>query len=132
MQLSTVNSGGSPWVCTVYFVADEQRNLYWLSYPTRRHSQEIADNNKVAAAIVVKADLPVIGIQVEGIAEKVTDAATVKKIMDRYIAKYDAGKTFYDRFVAGENQHQLYVLKPQHTYLFDEVNYALDDRQEVL
>ena len=37
MHLATV-SGGKPWVCSVWFAADEDMNLYWFSAVTRRHS----------------------------------------------------------------------------------------------
>ena len=129
MQLATVD-GDQPWICTVWFVADDDLNLYWLSYPTRRHSQEIAKHQKVAAAIAIKTAYPVIGVQVEGEAEVVSDESNVKSITDKYIAKYDTGHDFYQNFVAGSNQHQLYRLKPNMFVLFDEVNFRDQGRVE--
>lgn len=131
LQLATTNADGRPWICTVYFVVDDAQNFYWLSVPTRRHSQDIAVNPTVAATVVVKGDLPVIGIQLEGIVSQVTDATVIKSVMARYIKKYDAGKTFYDRFIAGKNEHCMCKLKPTSLYLFDELNSAINDRQEV-
>jgi uncharacterized protein YhbP (UPF0306 family) len=121
LQLATCDDN-QPWVCTVYYVADDQQNLYWLSFPSRRHSKELALNNKAAIAIVIKADLPVIGIQAEGTVEIVKDAKVVKKIMEIYVAKYKEGTKFYDNFVAGKNQHEMYKLSPSHFVLFDETN----------
>ena len=51
MQLATVGENG-PWICNVYFVADEEGNLYWTSARSRQHSKEIQSNQKVAATIV--------------------------------------------------------------------------------
>src|ERR1700754_574057 len=86
MQIATV-SGDQPWICTVYYVEDGDLNLYWLSFPTRRHSQEIAKHNKVAIAVPVKFNKPITGIQVEGSVEIVKDAEQVSKIMENYVAK---------------------------------------------
>jgi len=130
MQIATV-SGDQPWICTVYFVEDDQLNLYWLSFPTRRHSQEIAAHNKVAVAVPIKFDKPVTGIQAEGTAEIVTDRAVIADVMKRYVERYNSGQQFYDRFVAGQNQHVLYKFTPSKYVLFDEVTFPDDGRKEI-
>lgn len=131
MQLATARQG-KPWVCTVYFVADDELNLYWLSWPSRRHSQEIAENHHVAITIVIKPDLPVIGVQAEGTATIVDDHATVERAMSQYAEKYDgAGAQFAERFLAGTNQHVLYRFTPQMYYIFDEVTYPNSSPQLV-
>jgi hypothetical protein len=129
MQVATVG-GDQPWICTVFFVADDDLNVYWLSLPTRRHSREITVQQKAAAAIAVKHDKPVTGIQIEGDAEEVTDAGVITDVMEKYTAKYDAGRDFYDNFLAGKNQHRLYRIRPRMFVLFDEVNFPENGRQE--
>jgi uncharacterized protein YhbP (UPF0306 family) len=129
MQVATVQSG-RPWICTVHFVADGQQ-LYWLSLPSRRHSREIAANDKVAVAIMVKPEQPVIGIQIEGRAAVVEDSEIIKKVMKSYVQKFGIGQKFYDNFVSGKNQHQLYRFTPETFVLFDEEHFAGDQaRQE--
>lgn len=125
MQLAT-SVQDAPWICTVYYVV-YQGNIYWLSWPERRHSQEIATNSQVAAAIVVKQDLPVIGLQIEGNAAEVADTGEVKAVMELYTAKYGSGTKFYDAFVRGENHHRMYKLTPRKIALFDEVNFPAND-----
>jgi uncharacterized protein YhbP (UPF0306 family) len=129
MQIATVN-GDQPWICTVYFVEDEQLNLYWLSLPTRRHSQDIKAHNKVAVAIPIKTDQPVIGIQAEGTAEVVNEHETIAKIMKLYTVRYNVGKSFYNNFVAGKNEHCLYRFMPTNFVLFDEVTSQDNTRKE--
>jgi uncharacterized protein YhbP (UPF0306 family) len=130
MQIATVDNG-QPWICTVYYVEDEGLNLYWLSLPTRRHSQEIAKQSKVAVAIPVKFDKnPIIGIQVEGTAEAIKSAGEIAKVMKKYVAKYDSGKQFYDNFIAGKNEHWLYRFTPKSFVLFDEVTFKDNTRKE--
>lgn len=121
MQLAT-SVNNQPWICTVYYVTDEELNFYWLSFPSRRHSQDISENNKVAAAIQIKTDLPVIGIQFEGEASIVKDSNLIEKVMSLYIKKYDSGHKFHERFLSANNMHEMYMIKPKDIYLFDEVN----------
>lgn len=131
LQLAT-SLEGQPWICTVYFVTDENLNLYWLSWPERRHSQEIAKNNKAAVAVAVKKDIPVIGIQGEGRAEMVTDEQTVTEVLEKYIKKYGAGKDFIKNYKTGTNHHQLYKFIPTKYVLFDEQNFSGDEAQQEL
>ena len=115
-------SNDQAWLCTVYYVADKQQNLYWLSFPSRRHSKELAQNNKAAIAIAIKQDLPVIGVQAEGVVEIVKDPQVVENVMKSYVKKYGEGQKFYDNFVAGKNQHEMYKFSPNRYVLFDETN----------
>jgi uncharacterized protein YhbP (UPF0306 family) len=130
MQIATY-ADGQPWVCTVYFVADKDSNLYWLSLPARRHSQEIAKNNNIAIAVAVKFDKnPIIGIQAEGSAEVINDLDIIKMALPDYVAKYGSGKDFVELFKSGKNQHQLYKFTPSKYYLFDEVNFKDGQKHE--
>lgn len=132
MQLATSHND-IPWISTVYFVADVDRNIYWLSLPGRRHSEEIASNPRVAIAIAIKQDLPVIGIQAEGTVTIVEDASVVETVLASYIKKYDgAGKEFHQRFVDGKNKHQLYKLTPASLVLFDEVHFVSGPAQKII
>lgn len=112
MQLATV-AGDTPWICTVHFIEDEELNLYWLSLPSRRHSQELVSNPKVAVTIAVKDEMPVIGIQAEGQAGEVTDHEVIKSIMEKYVAKFNIGSGFYDNFIACNSKHKLYKFTPK-------------------
>lgn len=123
MQIAT-EQDGQPWICTVYYVADELQRLYWLSLPTRKHSKHLARNDKAAIAIAIKADKPVVGIQASGCAEPVQEPGEVKHVMQLYTKKYDgAGQEFYDNFIEGTNQHVLYRFTPSSYVLFDEVTF---------
>ncbi len=132
MQLAT-SSENKPWISTVYYVADEDRNIYWLSLPERRHSKEVQINPEVAIAIAIKQDIPVIGIQASGPVEIVEDPQVVEKMLAQYVAKYKgAGKDFHQRFVDGKNQHQLYRLTPSLLVLFDEAHFKDQPVQKII
>jgi len=129
MQLATVK-GDQPWICSVYYVADGQ-TLYWLSWPTRRHSQEVTQNPKAAATIMIHAAQPVVGIQVEGDVEEVSSQTEVDQIAQKYLALHGVGEQFAANFAKGTNQHHMYKLSPRRIVLFDERHFAGDARQEM-
>jgi uncharacterized protein YhbP (UPF0306 family) len=135
MQLATVRNA-QPWICNVHYWADDDANLYWISTEARRHSQEIKDHNKVAAAIAVqtdeyKAGTPVIGIQVEGEAEIVSDPADMKHFLRKYFDyhKHKPEKLYQD-IISGKEALKLYRLKPRLYVLFDVQNFPHDPRQQ--
>lgn len=131
MQLATV-ANGQPWCCTVYFVADEEYNLYWASLPSRRHSQEIKNHPQAAAAIPVKfvKGQPVAGIQIEGRAEELLPSPAIRTVAERYAAKFNRDAAWVEDFAAGNTEHRLYKLTPATYVLFDESNYPEKPRQE--
>lgn len=133
MQLATAVDG-QPWCCTVYYVHDEQNNLYWASLPARRHSQEIEQNSRAAAAIAVKhvKGEPVVGIQMEGEAELLEPAEAIRPMAEKYAAKFGRDQQWIEDFVAGSTDHRLYKLTPNSIYLFDEVSFPGGQRQRVL
>ncbi len=114
------SSNNNPWVVSVFYVVDDEYNFYWLSLPTRRHSEEISDNNRAAITIAIKQDLPVIGIYAEGTVAVSEDQSEVKMVARAYVKKHNAAHTFYDRFVKGIHQHHVYKLSPVSVTLFDE------------
>ena len=131
MQIATVHDN-QPWICTVYYVADELQRLYWLSLPSRKHSKQLARHARAAIAIAIKTDKPVIGIQSEGCAEPVEEPGEARHVMQLYAGKYDgAGKDFYNAFVEGTNEHVLYRFTPDAFVLFDEVTFAPPNSRKV-
>ncbi len=129
MQVATL-SNGQPWVCTVYFVADEELNLYWASLPSRRHSQEIAVHSEVAAAVPVKhvKGEEVIGIQVEGKAVMIDSPTKFKPIVQKYAKKFDRDEQWTENFINLKTEHRLYKLTPGMFVLFDEQNFPHNTR----
>lgn len=119
MQIATVGASVQPWICSVYFVL-HQGCFYWLSYPTRRHSNEIEKNARIALAIVVKDTMPVAGVQIEGSAAKVTDTSEMEPIIEAYAAKYNQAEGFVGRYKAGVNRHILYKCVVERAVAFDE------------
>ncbi len=132
MQLATC-ANNQPWNCTLYFASDREMNIYWISKADTRHSQEIAQNPKVALAIPVKFDdLTVVGLQAEGEANIVEDANEIKAKVKLYSDKFNRGEDWYQEFLESKNPHKLYRFKPTRFVIFDRVNFPDVEKQEFI
>jgi len=118
MQLAT-SRGGQPWICNVYFIVTGG-NFYWLSFPDRRHSKELADNAKAAVAIALQEEVPVVGVQAEGTVRVVQNLSEAARVLALYVHKYGKGKDFIELLKRGKNRHELYCLMPESVMVFDE------------
>lgn len=114
MSLATSHEN-KPWVCEVHFVYDNDLNLYFISKPHRRHSQEIETNPNVAGNIVKQhgvGEKPR-GVYFEGTAE----------LLDNVDENHRAFKLYCQRF--GTNNsiladgHKFYKITVQKYYMFD-------------
>lgn len=124
MQLATVDND-QPYVCSVYYVHDDKLNIYWASWPDRRHSQMITKNRNVGATIVIESDKtkPVCGIQILGQAELCEESRTIRPIAEAYAKKFKRDSEWVEKFSQLKTKHRLYKLAPISIDLFDEVNF---------
>jgi uncharacterized protein YhbP (UPF0306 family) len=134
MQLATSVSD-QPWACTVHYYSDKDLNLYWVSTLERKHSQDIAQNPKVATAILVHENTPeehyVIGISIQGKAELIGEQVP-EQIGQSYIQKLGRDDKFLADIASGKNPHKFYRLTPSKIILFDSKNFPDNPRQEVV
>jgi uncharacterized protein YhbP (UPF0306 family) len=134
MQLAT-SLNDQPWACTVHFYSEQNLNLYWISTLERNHSQHIAKNPKVAAAILVHLNTPeepyVIGISLEGKAELIGQHID-EQIGQGYIQKLGRDPALLSDIASGKNPHKFYSLKPTKIVLFDSKNFPDNLRQELV
>lgn len=131
MQLAT-SIDGQPWVCSVWFAADEDLNIYWFSSTTRRHSKEVMQNNKVAAAIVLPQTPqdPGRGLQLQGIAELLTEQKDIDKAVSVYAGRIFTKEQIEEFGALKDKPHSFYKIKPTQFVLFDSVNFPDESRQE--
>lgn len=129
MQLASCKDN-QPWVVNVYFAVDNQHNFYWTSQNTRRHSQEIADNGKVAAAIHLpyQPGVPGRGVQVQGVARAVPQEE-VDQLFQAYAEKFNA-HAMLPTLLDEASPHTLYQMKTDSFVLWDEQNFPDNPRQE--
>jgi uncharacterized protein YhbP (UPF0306 family) len=133
MQVITTR-GDQGWGTTVYFAYDNDLNLYWISRPERRHSQEIESNPKVGGVIVKFHTYgeKVRGLQLEGIAERL-QGEEAERGLAVYSSRYSIPRARVLNISGGLNgeRHIVYRVKPTLFVLYDEVNFPDDPRQEL-
>lgn len=131
MQLATAIDN-QPWVCNVWFAANDELNIYWFSSTTRRHSHEVLENQKVAAAIAMPQapnDAPR-GLQLSGIAEMLIRQEDIDKAIAVYEGKIFSREKIKELMSHKERPHAFYRIKPSRFVLFDAVNFSENPRQE--
>jgi len=110
LSLATVDDSGHPQAAPLFYVSNDALNLYWLSSPTSRHSVNLATQPRVAVTIypAVWAWADIRGLQVEGSAHSVIDAAERERILTLYRAKFALPPAFDAQITAST----LYRLTP--------------------
>ncbi len=128
MQLATV-ANGQPWICTVYFVHDDELNLYWTSGRSRQHSLEILNDPKAAVTIVYDNERKQ-ALQIIGNAYEVADD-DLERVHELYQQRY--GQKDYDLTAIkthSSDGRSYWVFKPTEISLWDEVNYPEAPKQK--
>lgn len=113
------------WVCPVYFAYDDKFNFYFISQPPSRHTRNIKEDSRVAAAIYSTAQDPggdVKGVQLEGNARILPDQE-VETAHTIYYKRKDAERGLPKRSPTehmGETAEWKFIkVTPAHIYYFD-------------
>lgn len=131
MQLAT-SAGDQPWACSIWFAADFDLNIYYFSSITRRHSEEVLKNNKVAGAIVLPQspnDRPR-GLYFQGVAEVLENQEDIDKAISVYVDRIFSREKIKEFMESKTHPHSFYRIKPTKFVLFDAVNFPDNPRQE--
>ncbi|MBI4009752.1 MAG: pyridoxamine 5'-phosphate oxidase family protein [Candidatus Aenigmarchaeota archaeon] len=134
MQIAT-SKDNKPWIATIWYVHDEDLNLYFISRKATRHSIEIKENPNVAGAIVkphtVGSGEKVRGLQFEGTVEWCF-GKILEKARELYYAKYPTAEQVPLEVLQDQNfVAAFYVIHPKAFVLFDNVNFPDNPRQEL-
>jgi len=111
LALATVNAAGLPESAPVYYVSDDQLNLYWLSSANVRHSVNLTAQARVSGAVypAVWQWNEISGVQIEGEAAMIKDDRIREQILLLYLRKFALPPAF-DAAIASSG---LYVLRPR-------------------
>ncbi|MET0779495.1 MAG: pyridoxamine 5'-phosphate oxidase family protein [Candidatus Saccharimonadales bacterium] len=109
-----------PWVCEVHFAYDDDLNLYWISLPDKRHSQEIAQNPHVAGNIVTQHALGAAprGVYFEGTAEMLSGVDEKHPAYIAYSTRLKRGPEILEG-AKDPADRQFYKITVSDFYLFD-------------
>ncbi|MDD9911928.1 MAG: pyridoxamine 5'-phosphate oxidase family protein [Alphaproteobacteria bacterium] len=135
MQLATCQDN-KPWLCNVWFVADGEDTIYWMSRKIRRHSEDIAANPQASCTFHKwfeggfgeKGQALVMAGKAELVPEE-----KVADVYDLYTGRHPHLKNVQskEKFQTAEEPHFLYQLTPDEIVWFDEINFP-DDPRKVL
>lgn len=117
LSLSTVDEAGAPWVTPLFYIADADLKLYWLSSEKSLHSRNIAHHANVSGAVYRHADSwrQIRGVQVRGHAAVILDQEQRAGLVKLYCARFELGALFR----AAISQTTLYCFAPQFVRYID-------------
>ena len=121
--LATADADGLPWASPVWFAKEDYRELYWVSYPGARHSQNIAVRPRIAL-VVFDSTVPLgtgQGVYMTATAEQVTDPGWVEHgigVVSRVSQRKGGGEFGLDQ-VTGEARLRLYRASVNEFWILD-------------
>jgi hypothetical protein len=121
--LATADASGVPWASPVWFAKEDYRELFWVSYPGARHSQNIAARQDIAMIVFDSTVEPGTGqgVYMRATAVQVTDPAEVEHgigIVSRVSLRQGAAD-FGVANVTGDARLRLYRARVQEHSILD-------------
>jgi hypothetical protein len=137
MQLATLEPGGAPVVCNLWFASSfTPDRLYFISRPSRAHCENIRADGRVAGAVLditlEEWTQPVRGAQFTGTARELP-ATGIEPQIGVYTGRWHQAAHAIDpaRLASGEAHHRVYEIEVTGWVLVDEVNFKDDPRQVI-
>jgi nitroimidazol reductase NimA-like FMN-containing flavoprotein (pyridoxamine 5'-phosphate oxidase superfamily) len=127
LTLATAGADGTPWASPVWFAHDDYTTFFWMSRPTARHSQNIAERPGIAIVIFDSNVSPHDrnAVYVEAIVDQVRDHD-----LEHAVAIYSARSVARDleplavHEVVGDEPFRLYRARAS-------AHFVLDDEHDV-
>lgn len=115
-----------PWAASVMFAYDDRLNLYFISKPGTRKTQNLLDNPKASAAInqIQKTPGKVIGVQLEGSAEML-DKTKNKQELEIFKNRFNWAEKYL-------SDHELFQITPKKIYYLDDERFGPGGREELI
>lgn len=125
--MSVATYGKEPWIATVYYVVDDDLNLYFLSSINSQHAQDILKNEKVACNIFdshQKVTDKKVGVQVSGICRVLEDQAKIEWVLQQWHRANPGSKCADLRKIKeGKTDTRVFCVTPRHIKFFNEELY---------
>jgi general stress protein 26 len=123
--MSVATFAENPWIANVYYVHDEDLNLYFLSKPWREHCEALKVNNNVAVAIVDSTQ-PIYevqkGIQLWGTASEMNNITKLKwmfSMWNKLIAGEKGEKLLDPKSFLDAGKSKVYKIEPKRIKFFN-------------
>jgi uncharacterized protein YhbP (UPF0306 family) len=111
LSLATNGEGGEACVAPLFYIADEELSLYWVSSECSLHSLNLARMPRAAATIYrsVESWKQIRGVQLRGTVSKVTEPERRAALLKTYCERFKLGRIFR----LALRQSTLYCMKPE-------------------
>jgi hypothetical protein len=121
--LATADDQGVPWATPVWFAMEDPAELFWVSYPAARHSQNIGVRPQVGMVVFDSTVAPGSGqgVYMSAVAEQLTDPNAIERgivIFSRASVREGAGAMSLDD-VTGQARLRLYRAHVQESWILD-------------
>lgn len=121
--LATADADGMPWASPVWFAMADYSELFWVSSPDARHSQNVAARPQIAMVVFDSTVAPGSGqaVYMTATAEQVTDATAVERGIAVFSSEsVSAGlSAFGVHQVSGEARLRLYRAELHEYWILD-------------
>lgn len=133
MTLAT--HGEHLWAATVFYVSDDDLNLYFISPPDAEHVEQINVNSEVACAIAdshQKAGEPKLGLQLYGHASEEKGLETLKWMFKMYNKLHPTTKEKlnFDNFQSKVMTSRVFKVTPKKIKFFNQELFGDEEERE--
>jgi uncharacterized protein YhbP (UPF0306 family) len=117
LTICSVDEAGMPASAPLFFLADNDLTLYWLSDAQSQHSRNLVCRSQAAVSVYRSTHdwKQIRGLQMRGSAAAVEDAARRKAIQALYCERFQLGRIFELALL----KSTLYSFRPTHLHAVD-------------
>jgi len=110
LALSTVDAEKIVSTAPLFYIANEDLTLYWLSSTTTEHSVNLLREPRAAVTVYRDTDYwkMIRGVQMRGVVAEVVDSTQRKLVVERYCERFQLGTVFR----LAITQSALYAFRP--------------------
>jgi hypothetical protein len=110
LALATTDERGHPCVAPLFYIADEELTLFWLSSQSSLHSQNLKRTPMAAVTIYRHTEnwKEIRGVQLRGSVTVIADPGRRRALIETYCERFQLGVLF----TAAISQCSLYALRP--------------------
>ena len=111
LSLATTDEAGQACIAPLFYIAERDLSLYWLSSRESLHSRNLLSNPRAAATVYRNTDRwrEIRGIQMGGIVWEVTDPERRSAVIQVYCKRFRLGRVLRMAI----NQSKLFVFRPE-------------------
>jgi uncharacterized protein YhbP (UPF0306 family) len=111
VALGTVDERGEPCVAALFYIVDDDLNLYWLSSANSAHSRNLGKNPTASATVYRHTEnwKEICGVQMRGRVEAISNRERRSALLKIYCERFNLGRVL--RLAIGRST--LYQFRPE-------------------